>query len=222
MLRVSAAERTLRTLTVNFVGPLQTGAAAHCHTQVLREGKSLTVIESRIVQDAAVRCIAVGAFGADRPSSVFVAPRRVAPVIDPARSFELPYIEGVTATFTQHFKFRWASAALPFTGVADAHLLGACSFRTEARVADHCDLLALIDSWPPSVLPMLRAPAPSSTVSWTVDFLDSSQEARTDETWTYEADAVAAGGGYAQTEAWLWNARGQAVARSVQLAAVFG
>src|SRR5690349_21399446 len=61
MLARVPAERWMRTLNVAFVAPLA-AATAECRTQVLREGRALTTVESRIVQEGKVICVATAAF----------------------------------------------------------------------------------------------------------------------------------------------------------------
>lgn len=215
MLARVAKERWLRTVSTTFVAPLAS-APAECHTQVLREGKALTTIESRIVQDGTVRCIAIATFAADRPVSAHVPPP--AP---PARAAGqvMPFMEGAMPAFLQHYNMRWDASSRD-DGTRDAHILGACS-GTDDREADVCDVLALLDVWPPALITIMKTFSAGSTACWTVDFVSSAIQGRTSAWWSYEVRAVAANGGYGQTQAWLWDPEGRAIARSTQLVAVF-
>lgn len=217
MLARVPAERWLRTLNVAFIAPLAS-APAECSTEVLREGRALTSVESRITQAGSVIAIVTAAFTADRTSTALVAPPS-APVREPGQI--VPYTEGLFPRFLQHFEQRWDSTAPLVAGKPDAHILGACRFRNDARDADVCDVLALLDAWPPALVTLIKSFSAGSTVSWTVDFPSREVAGRTNDWWSYEVRAVAASGGYGQTQAWLWDPSGRAVARSTQLVAVF-
>lgn len=55
-------ERKVRSLLFSFVGPL--GAEPfHIQTKVLRSGKSVTTIESKVIQNDTICSTAVGSFG---------------------------------------------------------------------------------------------------------------------------------------------------------------
>jgi len=217
MLAVIAPERWLRSLSVSFVAPLAS-APAQCQTQLLREGRALSMVESRIIQEGSVRCIAIGTFAADRSSSALVEPPP-APVRAPGQ--ELPFTPSMMPTFLQHFVMRWDSAERRQSDSPDAHILGACRFASDSRDADVLDVLALMDVWPPALATIMKTFKSGSTASWTIDFPYRETQGRTDAWWSYEVRAVAASGGYGQTQAWLWDPQGRAVARSTQLVAVF-
>jgi acyl-CoA thioesterase len=212
MLALVAPERWLRSVSVTFVGPLAS-APAECHTQVLREGKALTSIESRITQDGTVRCIAIATFASDRNVAVTIAPPPP-PVREPG--MVVPFTAGLMPTFLQHYAMRWDSRE-----AKDAHIVGACRYPAQERVADVCDVLALLDVWPPALVTMMKSFSAGSTASWTVDFVSRELQGVTSSWWSYEVHAVAASGGYGQTQAWLWDPEGRAVARSTQLVAVY-
>jgi acyl-CoA thioesterase len=216
MLKLVPADRWLRTVSVTFVAPLA-AAPAQCHTQVLREGRALTSIESRIIQEGSVRCIAIATFAADRAVNAIVAPPAV-PVREPGQV--IAYAEGMMPKFLQHYVMRWDSSSRT-EGSGDAHILGACRSHTDERDADVCDVLALLDVWPPALVTIMKSFSAGSTASWTVDFVSSAVQGLTSSWWSYEVRAVAASGGYGQTQAWLWDPEGRAVARSTQLVAVF-
>jgi len=217
MLAHVPVDRWLRSLNVTFVAPLAS-APAECSTAVLREGRALSSLESRITQEGSVCAIATAAFTADRPTTALIEPP-TAPVR--ATGKVVPYTEGLMPRFLQHFELRWDSTEPVEAGKPDAHILGACRFPNDARDADVCDVLALLDVWPPALMTIVKTFKTGSTVSWTVDFPFRDIKGRTDEFWSYDVRALAAGGGYGQTQAWLWDPSGRAVARSMQLVAVF-
>jgi acyl-CoA thioesterase len=215
------AGRYPRALQITFVGPVAPGEAA-VHTRKLREGKSTTVVESHVVQGGGVCAVIVGSFGADRQSEVTVEAPPRPEAVSPDELAELPYLPGVTPTFTQHFVYRYALGDFPFSGSKQAVMGGWCKYRFESRAANQEDILGLVDAWPPTVLPMMTTPAPGSSLTWTISFLNWNPEAQTDQWWFYRAETDAAANGYASTRAILWDPEGRPAAVSSQTVAIFG
>jgi len=220
MLELVPPERWLRSLHITFVRPLAS-AAFECHANVLREGRALTTAEARVLQDGAACCVATAAFASDRPSSLALQPGAMRP--EPGGpGVEVPFVEGLMPAFFQHFVHRWDNAAFPGSGSPDAHVIGACRFKHERRAADVCDVLGLMDAWPPAPVTMLKAPASAaSTVSWSVSFPSDAWGGATDEPWSYEVRATSMRGGFGTTAATLWDPSGRLVALSTQLVTVY-
>ena len=83
-------------------------------------------------------------------------------------------------------------------------------------------LLALVDAWPPAVLPHLSKPAPGSTLSWTIEFVQPLVPLCTQDWCRYCATIEHAQDGYGHTSAMLWTAEGALLAMSRQTVTVFG
>ena len=107
-----ARERKVRSLFFSFVGPLDSGPF-FIQTQLLRSGKSVTTIESKLIQNDKICCTALGSFGGDRESMIQIEPIKRLEMPDPSKALELPYIEGLTPAFTRHFNYRWCSSCSP-------------------------------------------------------------------------------------------------------------
>ena len=109
-------ERALRSLAVSFVGPVAADVPVRFEVEVLREGKAVSQVLGRVVQDGQVMTLVQGSFGAARESVANVdglpAPEMKAPEDCPL----LPYIKGVTPEFMRHVALRWAVGGLPFSG----------------------------------------------------------------------------------------------------------
>jgi acyl-CoA thioesterase len=86
---------------------------------------------------------------------------------------------------------------------------------------DYADLLALVDSWPPTVLPVLAAPAPASSMTWTVEFMPDAVSGSGQQWWQYLAQSEFAAEGYVHSRARLWDETGKLVAISRQTVTVF-
>lgn len=214
-------EASLRSLTISFVGPMASGFV-DTTAAILRAGRSVTQVEGRIRQGDSVVLAGLASFGRGRPSKVRVdtdtAPRFKAPEDSEA----LPYIPGVVPEFTQHFDYRIARGEQPFSGSKDNQLGGWVRFKeAEEKPVGVSHLLALIDAWPPAILPMLTQPAPASSLSWTVEFIEPLPNFSGTHWWQYLAEVQQAADGYGIVQARLWDAGEQLVAFTRQTVTVF-
>ena len=89
-------ERAVRSLAVTFVGPAEPGVPISFEVEVLREGKAVSQVLGRAMQNGQVVTLVQGSFGAARESVVSVeglpAPEMKALQECPL----LPYIKGIT------------------------------------------------------------------------------------------------------------------------------
>ena len=219
-------DSSLRSLTFSFVGPVS-ASTVETSADVLRAGRSVTQIEGRMIQDGAVVLAALASFGAARQSAISVA-SETAPVFTAPEDCEpLPYIEGVVPEFTRHFDYRIAEGELPFSGSSHNHLGGWVRFGEAAEKEDNASvdishLLALIDAWPPALLPMLKQPAPASSLTWTLELIEPLPQQGPGDWWQYLAEVEQAADGYGIIQAKLWDKNGKLVALTRQTVTVFG
>lgn len=213
-------DRPLRSLTVNFAGPVSPGSASLVAAP-LRAGRAVATVEAKARQDGEVRVAATGAFGAALPSRLRIESVVSPEMAAPEGCVELPYLEGVTPAFTRYFEYRIARGGLPFSGAEGRELGGYVRFRSDRGPADAEAIAALVDAWPPVVLPRLEQPAPASSVTWMLDFADASPDGDLGDWWRYHAHAEAAGDGYVHSRAALWSPSDRLVALSTQAIAVF-
>ena len=207
----------LRTLQVTFMAPV---AAGHVQVlaQVLRTGKSATHVEARIVDADQTLCIAVGIFGAGRPSQISVVPRQ-SPVAA-TKPIVFPFIQGITPNFTQHLAVRWLEGSPPFTGNPSPKAVVEVGLRDSGPVGE-AQVLAIADFIPPVALSMLKVRAFGSSMTWTIEFLLDRFDALTLQGWRVDAEVVAAGDGYTSQSSMIWGPGGEAVAVSRQNMVVF-
>lgn len=212
----------LRAATVSFVGPAVAGPAT-VQAEVLRRGTSVVQMEARLLQAGAVQAVMLASFGAPRPSTLSVTPPPAPAFPPPAQGRALPCLPGITPEFTQHFDFRWAHGDLPFTGSARAELGGWVRLKQPlARTGrEYADLFLLADAWPPALLPRLSAPAPGSSLTWTLEPVQLPAGKPADRWWQYSASTDHARDGYGHCAAQLWDDEGRLVALSRQTVAVF-
>jgi hypothetical protein len=230
---VVGADRPLRTLDVAFVAPLPAGPA-ELDVEMLGAGKAITQLVVNVrsggVLGARVHVVA----GASRVSGlrVDIGPTEMV-AGDPAeQGVELPYVPGVMPVFGQHLEYRWCSGAFPFTGGGPetARLNGWARHRSVAQGLEA--MLALLDAWPPVILPMASGPVPVSTVRWAVHLASPAEVVEpmwdgvnsrfdADKQWVwYEARTVQCADGYASAQASMYS-EGRLVAWSEQLIAVY-
>jgi acyl-CoA thioesterase len=82
-------------------------------------------------------------------------------------------------------------------------------------------ILALVDAWPPALLPHLKKPAPGSTLTWTIEFIQPLQELTTLDWCQYHVSIEHARDGYGHAAAALWSPTGALIALSRQTVVVF-
>jgi acyl-CoA hydrolase len=209
-----------RSVQAAFLKPLVPGAAEISLGQ-LRRGRSTTYSDA-VVSQQGEACATVGAvFGRPRDSALRVDGPPPPAVPPPDGVVEFPQLAGVTPEFIRHFALRWTIGQAPFTQARDPEVGGWCRFRADQGLGDEEAVLALIDAWPAPVLPLLDRPAPASSATWSVAFLDFPLTSPSDGWWLFHARTVGSASGYAQTQATLWSPERRAVAISQQLVAVF-
>lgn len=210
----------LRSATINFIAPASDGPL-HCQAEIFRQGKSVTQGECRAIQNGQVVAVLLASFGVARESVISIN-ECPAPVFSPPEeSIKLPFIEGVTPEFIQYYDFRWAHGGLPYSRSAKADIGGWVRELGARDRVDYADLLALVDSWPPAVLPMLSTPAPASSMTWTVEFMPKAVSGSGQQWWQYLAESEFAAEGYVHSRARLWDESGNLVAISRQTVTVF-
>ncbi len=211
-------DRPVRSITVSFVGPVAPGPVT-LETEILRTGKSVTQAQCRLVQDGQVQAVLLASFGKARESTIRVPAARPPQIKSPDEAMALPRVKGLVPDFALHFDMRWGEGDAPFSR-SERGMLGGWVRFVEPQENDGIEaLLALVDAWPPSVLPMYSQPAPSSSLTWTIEFLQEQPE--TDQWWQYHADTEYAADGYCHAASQFWNDRGELVAISRQTVTVF-
>lgn len=217
-----APGRAMRSLQVSFVGPVEPGVPAAFEAEVLREGKAVSQVQGRIWQNGEPRLVCLASFGGDRESAVQVdaLPAPTAKPVDECQS--LPFIQGVTPDFTQHIEMRWSFGDMPFTGKGGREMGGWMQFRETPEQFSDAHIVALVDAWPPAILPHLKKRAPASSLSWALDIVHPRPALKPGDWLLYKASIDQAGAGYGHTQAGIWTASGELVALSRQTVTVFG
>ncbi|AVD84004.1 thioesterase family protein [Pseudomonas sp. SWI6] len=216
-------DRPVRSLAISFVAPAAPDVPIRFEAEVLREGKAVSTLLGRAVQGGQVVTLIQGNFGAGRPSVVDVPAQPAIPMKAlEASAPELPYIKGVTPEFMRHVALRWAIGGLPFSGNASRQMGGWVRLRDVAQAqVNVAHLLALVDAWPPSLMPFLKQPAAGSTLTWTIEFIQPTPKLSTLDWCRYCVETEHARDGYGHAAAALWTADGELLALSRQTVTVF-
>ncbi|MBX9912508.1 MAG: thioesterase family protein [Pseudomonadaceae bacterium] len=215
--------RPVRSLAVTFVAPLAVDVPVSFEAEVLREGKAVSQMLGRALQNGQVVTLVQGSFGASRASSIAV-PGLPAPPMRPADECqELPYIDKLTPEFTRYLAMRWAVGGMPFSHNKSREMGGWVRLREHDPVEPltEAHLLALVDAWPPAVLPHLKAPAAGSSLTWTIEFIQPLPALTTLDWCMYHAEIEHARDGYGHIAAGLWSPTGELIALSRQTVTVF-
>ncbi|SHM81909.1 acyl-CoA thioesterase [Phytopseudomonas punonensis] len=218
-----AAQRLPRSLSITFVAPVTPGVPICFEAEVLREGSAVSQVLGRALQNGQVLTLVQGSFGAPRASSVVVQAQPTPVLKAVGDSQELPYISQVTPEFTRHLAMRWGLGGLPFSSSQSREMGGWVRLRQQERVKtiDEAHLLGLVDAWPPAVLSLLKKPAPGSSLTWTIEFIQPLSAVTSDQWCLYRAEIEHARDGYGHIAATLWSAGGELLAISRQTVTVF-
>ena len=214
-------DRKIRSLFISFIGPLD-AEPFHIQTRELRSGKSVTTVESRIIQNDVLCCTVLGSFGADRHSQIRIPPVPLTNMPDHSKALELPYIEGLTPAFTRHFDYRWAMGEFPFSGKGGEEIGGWINFREQTECFTEEWLVALADAWPTPVLSQLTEPAAASTMTWSLQFVHLDRMACSEnQWWAYHCTVDSAEKGYVHERSAIWDPDGHLAVFSHQTNTVF-
>jgi Thioesterase-like superfamily len=174
--QVVGAERPIRTMDVAFLAPIPPGPV-EVDVELLGEGKAVSQLAVSLRSGGplgVLGCRVHVVAGAARVSALRVdaAPSELLEGDPAGQGLDFPYLPGVMPEFCQHIEYRWCSEAFPFSGGGPetARLKGWARHRIPVQGVEAT--VALLDAWPPVVLPMTRRPTPASTVRWALHLAD--------------------------------------------------
>lgn len=217
-------DRPVRSLAITFVGPAEPDTPISFEVEILREGKAVSQVLGRAVQNGQVRTLMQGSFGAARESVIAVEAEPAPDLRAVERCPELPFVSGAMPEYLRFMELRWALGGLPFSNTPSPAIGGYVRFRSvgEPRPVTEAHILGMVDTWPPALLPHLSKPAPGSSLTWTIEFVQPQPALNTHHWCSYRAVIEHARDGYGHTAAMLWTPDGQLVAISRQTVTVFG
>ena len=213
--------KALRSINVSFCGPVLVNEPVSIETQLLSSGKSISQLIGTAIQDQKVKTHVSACYGTERTSGIHLPVEKRADLGKPGAGNCLPYIKGVTPEYTQNVELCWTQGGAPFSNTKETRLSGWARLKQTPERFEDEHLLAIIDAWPPAVLPMLSKPAPTSSVTWSVEFVHARPHLDADDWVFYSCDIVQAENGYAHTEARIYHPNGDLIALSRQLVTIY-
>jgi acyl-CoA thioesterase len=222
-LAVAAARRLfpdlppLRSAQFAFVGPA-TGDL-ELMPRLVRRGKSSAFVAVEAISNSEIALNAMLMFGSERRSSHCYRALPMPHVSPPGALpdfFDAPF----APNFSHQFDGKFAGGARAVSGAEKPELLLWIRHRDHAAPDDVTSAIALGDLPPPAAMTMFAAPAPISTVTWSIDVLADKFAGTGWHLIHVEADVV--GGGYSSQRMTMWDAAGVPVLAARQTVAVFG
>jgi len=210
----------LRSAQFAFIGPAAGALRTQC--TVLRAGKSSVFIGVDLQGESGLATRATLTFAAGRDSKLHYPPSEPPAVPRPAHCDDF-FAGGKGPRFIQHFEVRRAGGQPPLSGADTPDLLVWMRHRDEAARTGILGLIALADALPPAAFTMFAAPAPISTMTWSVEFADPHiAETKINDGWHLmmsRGEYVAHG--YTGQDMQLWNGAGAQVLMARQTVALF-
>jgi acyl-CoA thioesterase len=210
-----AAGRTLRTLTAEIPSAVLAGPAK-VELEMLRAGSGLTTIAAKLAQNGETVAHAVCSFGKTRVTDF---DRNDVPAPSPTPFANVPAIpaDSPGPEFARHVEYRLIRG-VPFASEKDAVTEGWIRIREPGDVPREIALIALIDAWFPSVMPVTSAPRPFGTISFAAHLFE--REWSLEEPLYHRSRLIASQQGYFVEVRELFTPRGEICAINQQTMAV--
>jgi acyl-CoA thioesterase len=221
MRKLVPAARQLRGIDTVFVGPAFAGKV-RIEARTLRVGKIVTMACAKLWSADQIAATMTGIYGGARSTEISISPKASAglPSAQDLPDPVFPENSGAPG-FLQHFGMRFAEGSRPFTG------LNLSTSKVYVRHKDPAALteshvVALIDCIPSPLMQMMTKRAPSSSVTWTLQFLRHDYTFAPDAWWRIDTEVNSAGEGYACESSVVLDPAGVPAAFSRQLVTVYG
>jgi hypothetical protein len=225
-----AAAPPLRSGQFAFIGPA--AGPVSVSSTVLRRGRSAVFVQSDVTTEQGLALRAILTFGSARPSAMAYEDLP-APPARPVADCPSLHGPGGGPGFAAHFDVRPADGEVWFRRDAGGNverragkpdLILWARHRDPGAGLDPIALLALGDIPPPAAMRLMAAPAPISTMTWMVDFLNPPTPAPAqDDGWRLlRSTAEVVTEGYCSQSMSLWDSAGRPLMAGRQNVAVFG
>lgn len=213
-------DRRLLSLSTNFVGPLLADTPFSLSVEILRQGKSSTQVLAKAIQNEQVCVIVQACFAKSRESGINVPVSKSLGLKPVDERHTLPFIKGQMPEFFQHVDLCPQQGAMPFSSAETSHLGGWMRFKHTPEQITEAHVIALTDAWPPTLLQMFKQPAPASSMSWYLEFVQEPN--LTPGEWLgFEAITHHSKDGYGLEDGCIWSQSGELIALTRQTVALF-
>ena len=196
-----------------FVGPA--AGALTFSSEVLRKGRSSTIVAVDCLSEGGLAARATFAFAADRDSAIensLPAPSLVKHAAD------CPVFIERTGGFHDNFELRLAEGS-PLFSDRDPAFTVWVRFRDAPDADATTALIALADALPPGAMARFAAPAPISTATWTLDI--ACVPLAVDGWHLLRSESDHSANGYSLQTMHMWSASGTLLASGRQVVAIF-
>lgn len=216
------ADRTLRSLSAELVGPVLPGPA-RIRVEMLRRGSGVSTVAARLVQGKDDELLAHAVVVLGRTRSGVANFNRVAPP-QPLPFAQTPPITDAplaAARFAENLDFR-PTTPPPFR--ADTQRVPVTSgwlrLRRPGAVMAEADLVALADGWWPCALSVEATPRPIGTLSFSLELLADPGQLSPHAPVYHRAEALASQDGYSVELRELWSESGTLLTLNRQTIAI--
>jgi acyl-CoA thioesterase len=207
----------LRSAQFAFVGPAV--GVLRITSTVLRQGKSTVFTSADLEGEKGTALKATFCFGIERNSAhryTGVPMPATPPLATCPAYFNGPNLP----SFMSHFDGRLAKGAGPVTQGEKPEMLVWLRHRDETIDGGLVSLLALADALPPAAMVLFHAPAPISTMTWSIDMLADQPRSETGW-WLVQCAAETIHSGYSAQNTLIWDAGGRPILAARQNIAIF-
>ncbi|NOD63451.1 MULTISPECIES: thioesterase family protein [unclassified Ruegeria] len=209
----------LRSALINFTAPI--GTPPTIGTEILRQGRNVTIINVRVEIEGKVAALGTFSFGVPQDSHVaFDHPAQPAPKPEETEPYFPPGLPRPPIPFLENFDVRLVDGALPFSG-AERGYLRLWARHKDPRMWSRMEgLISVADLPPPAIYPTLKNPGPNSSMNWIFNVL--SEEIETREGWFLLEHQLTAGhDGYSSQVMRVWNTDGDLIVDGMQSVIIF-
>jgi acyl-CoA thioesterase len=210
----------LRSAQFTFIGPAS--GTLRMAPSILRAGKNTVFVAVDLHAETGLATRALLTFGAARESLLRFS-GRPAPSAPPPSACPDFFNGGRPPKFAAQFETRRAGGLKPLSNAPTPDLLVWFRHRDEAARTGLLGLIAIADALPPAAFSMFSAPAPISTITWSIDVPDPDAIETGDPDGWYlmssRGDHIA--DGYTTQDMALWNQTGTPLLLARQTVAIF-
>lgn len=207
-------ERKLRTMDVNFTRPFEAEKPYDIEVETLGEGRTLSVVQARLIQEGKLRAIIRADFCRPLDSDKAVSTFELPALRSQTESF--PIQGPMVPTFFQHMEAYLASHVPPFGGKPYPEMNGWMRYKEAPNEMTIPHLVGLIDAWPPTAATYRDRPVPVSTISWHMHFTLDADDFGPDDFLGYRSKVSFDEAGISSSTAHIWRPDGRLLAKSVQ------
>jgi acyl-CoA thioesterase len=209
--------QAITTVTASFVAPATEGLA-RIETTAIRNGRNVSTARASLLRDEQTLAFALATFAREREGAPSFHDRPMPAAAAPSAALDGPD-EHYIPPFARRFSFRQTHGPRPFSGGAEARVAGWCRLEEPGVPTDAALVSAILDAWPPAAVALSPAWCPVASIDLTYHFLTALPIAS--EWLFYDARASHVHGGLSDEHATLWTERGEPIATSRQLIALF-